>query len=101
MLVYKELETERLILRYPLESDYTYHYNYLSNKKNFPFADIKVATSINDVKEFINRIADEHAIKHLFWMICIKETNQPIGTLSAWNIDFDEMTMEFGYSLYP
>lgn len=100
-LIYKELETERLILRYPKKEDYPYEFDYLKDKSNFTYADYKVAKSMKDVEEFFERMLRDHLDTSLFWVICKKETDEPIGTISAWNVDFEKNSIEFGYSIYP
>lgn len=100
-LNYKELNSKRLFLRMFKETDYSYQYDYLSNPANYPFADLKIAESKKDINEFFEKMLKEHLETSLFWMIINKETNKPIGTLSAWNVNWEELTIEFGYSLYP
>lgn len=100
-LTYKELETTRLILRFPRQTDYLYEFEYLRDKNQFPYADYKIAKTMEDVDLFFNRMLKDHLITSLFWMICIKETDEPIGSISAWNVDFDKNSIEFGYSIYP
>lgn len=100
-LIYKELLTERLVLRYPKKSDYQAEFEFLSNKDNFPYADYFIAKHMDDVRSYFQRMLKNQLDTSLFWMISLKDTLEPIGTLSAWNVDFSEMTIEFGYSLFP
>lgn len=100
-LKYKELVSERLVLRLPIQEDYEYHYEYLSNPLNYPYADYKIAESKKDISDYFDKMFKEHLSKSLFWMMTDKATNKPVGTLSAWNINWEETTIEFGYSLYP
>ena len=101
MLSYRQLETNRLILRLPKNLDYSYQFEYLKDKNNFPFADYKVAKSMDDVQTFFDKMFKHHLETSLFWMICDKTTDEALGTISTWNIDFDLNSIEFGYSLYP
>ncbi|XFA98788.1 GNAT family N-acetyltransferase [Candidatus Izemoplasma sp. B36] len=101
ILKYQTIETERLVLRYPKRSDYSYQFKYLSKKDNFPYADYAITKKKDDVKIFFNRMLKDQEVTSLFWMICLKEGDIPIGTISAWNVDFDQNSIEFGYSLYP
>lgn len=101
MLTYKTLETERLVLRLPKALDFKYQYEYLKDKKNFPFADYKIAKNMNDVQEFFDKMFQHHLETSLFWMICDKISDEPLGTISAWNADFELNSIEFGYSIYP
>lgn len=100
-LIYKNIETERLLLRYPKKSDYSYQFAFLSDKSNFPYADIKPIKEESELEAFF-----QHKLKHqletsLFWMITDKETDIPVGTVSAWNVDYEQNSIEFGFSLYP
>lgn len=101
MLNYEELISERLVLRLPIIEDFKCHYEYLSNPENYPYADYKIAKSEENIEEFFTKVFKEQLISALFWMIADKKTNKSMGTISAWNINWDEMTIEFGYSLYP
>jgi [ribosomal protein S5]-alanine N-acetyltransferase len=101
-LVYRELYTKRLILRDVKQSDYQPQLEYLSDKANFPYADYKQLTTFHEVKQFFNKILEyQNKGSSLFWMICLRETDQPIGTVSAWNVDWNRNSIEFGYSIYP
>ncbi len=100
-LKYKELNTKRLILRAPKPSDYEHQFNYLKNPKNFEFADYKVAETKADVEVFFKRMFKDHLETSLFWMICDKKSDKPVGTLSAWNVDYEVNSIEFGYTIYP
>ena len=100
-LKYKNIETERLILRYPKQSDYEYQYHFLSDKSNFPYADYPVIKNQDDIKIFFEKMLQKQGETSLFWMICLKNEDIPIGTISAWNVDFEQNSIEFGYSIYP
>lgn len=100
-LKYEDLVSERLVLRLPIHEDYGYQYEYLSNPLNYPYADYKIAESEADISNFFDKMFKEHLSNSLFWMITDKSTNKPMGSLSAWNINWEENTIEFGYSLYP
>jgi len=100
-LLFKEIFTDRLKLREVQKKDYIFQLNYLSDKKNFPYADYQVIKSIDGIEYFFKRMMDKHLKTSLFWMICDKKTDIPYGHISAWNVDFDENSIEFGYSIYP
>ncbi|XMB72862.1 GNAT family N-acetyltransferase [Mycoplasmatota bacterium WC30] len=100
-LKYRDINTKRLLLRAPKPSDNVYQFNYMSNPKNFEFADYKIAKTKTDIEEFFKSMWRDHLKTSLFWMICDKNTDQPIGTLSAWNVDYEANSIEFGYSIYP
>ena len=100
-LKYKELVSKRLILRMPNREDYKYQMDYMNNPLNYPFADYKITKSMDDIEEYFEKMLSEHISNTLFWMVADKKTNEPVGMISAWNTDWKEMTIEFGYSIYP
>ncbi|MCK4552330.1 MAG: GNAT family N-acetyltransferase [Tenericutes bacterium] len=100
-LIYKDIETKRLILRYPKKSDYSYQFEFLSDKSNFPYADFKIIKNINELDQFFQNKFKGFLETSLFWMICDRKTDIPVGTVSAWNIDYGQNSIEFGFSLYP
>lgn len=100
-LIYDDIYTERLTLRYPNHSDYSHQFKFLSDKSNFPYADYPVIEKEEEVKYFFAKMLKNQEESSLFWMICLKKEDIPIGTISAWNVDFDQNSIEFGYSIYP
>lgn len=51
---------------------------------------------------FINRITDSYEKgNHSFWVICLKDSLQLIGTICLWNFSEDRKTAELGYELHP
>lgn len=101
MLKFSELNTKRLHLRLPTNSDYSYQFEYLKDSRNYPFVDNKVVGPFNDITSYFIRMFKGYLDTSLFWMICDRETDIPIGTVSAWNVNWDDMTIELGYSIYP
>lgn len=100
-LRFRDIETEHLRLRLPRLSDYEYQFAFLKNKDNFPFADYAVANHPDDVARFFQKSFRGYLRTSLFWMIALKSSDEPIGTVAAWNVDWEAMSIEFGYSLYP
>ena len=88
-LVYRDIQTERLLLRYPKKSDYPYQFEFLSNKKNFPYADFKIIKNIEELEGFYQNKFKGYLETSLFWMICDRKADIPVGTISAWNADFE------------
>lgn len=102
MSFYQEIETERLLLRKPMKKDHIFQYNYQKDSANYPFADIFTCISFKEIEIYFDRMLE--GIKNrdsLFWIVENKETLEPLGTISAWNIDVEKNSIEFGYSLYP
>lgn len=102
MSFYQEIETKRLLLRKPMKSDYIFQFNYQKDPANYPFADILTCRTMEEIEAFFNRMMEGIKTRDsLFWMIEHKKNSVPLGTISAWNIDVDKNSIEFGYSLYP
>jgi len=56
---------------------------------------------MEDVEEHFDRMMRDNLKSSLFWIIAEKVSGRAIGTMSAWNVDFDRNSIEFGYSIYP
>lgn len=101
MLKFSELDTERLHLRLPINSDYTHQLDYLKKPENYPFIDHKTVGPLDDINSYFIRMFDGYLETSLLWMICDKNTDVPIGIVSAWNVNKKDMSIELGYSIYP
>ncbi len=102
MPFYQNLSTDRLILRLPKRSDIKPIYNYQKDKRNYPFADLYSFKNIKEAEDFLDSIVlkiKKHDL--LFWVIEDKKNKTPVGTLSAWNIDIEKNSIEFGYHVFP
>jgi ribosomal-protein-alanine N-acetyltransferase len=96
------LNTERLILRALTMEDtlgiYTLRTNAIVNK----YINRPGINKLQDTAKFINRITDSYEKgNHSFWVICLKDSLQLIGTICLWNFSEDRKTAELGYELHP
>jgi len=97
-----DLQSERLDLKALCEEDVSALYDYFSNKDNFPFVQMPIYDTIEEVKSYILIMqAGIDAGKWYLWGIYLKNENKLIGTISLWNFSVDRQTAEFGYGLFP
>jgi len=96
------LQSERLNLKKLDKIHAKAIYDYQSNKDNFPYVDMPVYASVDDAKEYIskmNRGVEED--KWIIWAICLKSTDEIMGTISIWNLDSELNKAELGYGIFP
>lgn len=99
---FPELETERLILRRLLESDWKSISYLRSDVIVNEFVKRAKADSkekaLNFIKE-INEKFEKNLI--LYWSISLKNDQKMIGSICLWNFSEDKKTAEMGYDLNP
>lgn len=96
------LNSDRLILKALSEEDIPALYSYFSNESNFPFVQMIVYKTLEDVKDYLLRMqAGIAAGKWYLWGIYLNTDSTLIGTISLWNFSEDRLTAEFGYGLFP
>lgn len=99
---FPELKTERLTLNKLAQSDADGIFALRSNSDVIKYTGIKQYTSINEAKEYIQRIErDLECGECIMWSISITATGEFIGSICLWNISEDENCAEIGYDLLP
>lgn len=99
---FPDLFTERLILRQLNANDANEIFKLRSDEGVNKYLNRPKANSLEDAKEFINKI--NNAIQNnesLYWAIMFKENLSLIGTICLWNISKENYTAEIGYELIP
>ncbi|VEU80741.1 GNAT family N-acetyltransferase [Haploplasma axanthum] len=94
----KTIETKRLVLRPPRESDLTDFYNYAKKSNIGPNAGWLPHESIEETKEILTSFIQKEEV----WVITIKPNDQMIGTISLHCSDFYQAVngiAEVGYAL--
>ena len=96
------LMTKRLILKelkmIHLDALYAYH----SDAENFKFVQMNVHLSREETKAYIQKMNDGvKQNKWIIWAICLRETDEIIGTVSIWNLDDERNSGEIGYGIFP
>ncbi|MGN6568052.1 MAG: GNAT family N-acetyltransferase [Flavipsychrobacter sp.] len=96
------LETEHLVLRRLSLKDERELFFLRSDKKVNQFIDRPLATSITDVRNFIN-VVNENTDRNegISWTITVKGDDIMIGTMTLWNIVPEQDLAEVGYTLMP
>jgi ribosomal-protein-alanine N-acetyltransferase len=99
---FSEINTERLLLRRLMESDWEMISYLRSDKEVNKFVKRPSAESKEKALEFINKINNGIDNQNSFyWTIAEKNSNQMIGSICLWNFTKDRKTAEIGYDLSP
>ncbi len=99
---FPELETLRLRLRQLLPSDDQGIFKLRSDPDVNTYLGRELAKSINEARSHIGRINDGvSGGKSLYWVICMKEQQELIGTICLWNFSANQDEAEVGYELLP
>lgn len=96
------LTTERLTLRQLQNSDDIAISSLRSDDSVNKYIDRPKQTSEAEAKAFIKRINE--GIKQNKWIyraICLKDSQELIGTICVWKFSEDKLTAELGYELNP
>lgn len=95
------LETERLTLRPFREDDITNSFNnWTSDTKVTEFLRWPTHQSMDITKRVISEWIDNYTDKSFYqWAIVLKEINEPIGTISAVDIDEKTNKVQIGYCI--
>jgi [ribosomal protein S5]-alanine N-acetyltransferase len=96
------LTTERLTLRQLQLTDENEIFALRSDKRVNEFLDRPKAESIEDARQFINKINKGIISNEVFyWGIILKNDLKLIGTICYWNISKEHFTAEMGFELQP
>ena len=96
------LLTERLVLRALVESDEYEIYQQRSDPRILEHIDIQVARSLDDARQFIQKISLTVQEKTgIYWAIALRDNPLLIGTICLWNFSHLPASAEIGYSLHP
>ena len=96
------LTTERFILRQLTLSDGNEIFLLRSDKEINRYLDRPIAKTIDDAKQFIDKI-NESILKNelIYWAIAFKNQPNLIGTICLWNISDKGTKAEIGFELLP
>ena len=99
---FPSLNTPRLHMRQLLHKDARDILALRSDDAVNKYIDRPATTTIEEAKAFIERInAGIANNESLYWVICLKDENDLIGTICLWNFSADKKTAETGYELLP
>jgi [ribosomal protein S5]-alanine N-acetyltransferase len=95
---FTDLTTKRLLLRKLQPEDEEEIFQLRSDEKVSALIDRPIATSIEDARQFIDKMI---AAQAMMWVITLKDNPKLIGTIVYWNIVKEKDEAEVGYELLP
>ncbi len=99
---FSDLATERLTLRQLSIEDENEIFALRSDDEVNKFLDRPKANSIEDARQFINKINDNIAkAQAILWAITWKDNFKLMGTICLWKISKEDARAEIGYELIP
>lgn len=91
------LETDRLILRRLKESDIDSQYEIITDKRLQKFIKFPNLTKDEELEWIKEKISNEEEDKYEFWIIELKENNEPIGNISVNTVNKKHNYCNVGY----
>ena len=99
---FPSLTTEHLLLRQLTPEDADAIFSLRNNDIVNQYLGRAKATSLTEATAFIEKITKGITNnENMYWVICLKEDKELIGTICIWNIDSEKDTAEIGYELLP
>jgi ribosomal-protein-alanine N-acetyltransferase len=96
------LHTQRLVLRQLTMEDEQGIFDLRSNDTVNRFLDRPKAQSVNEARQFIQKILDNNQKNEgLYWVIALQHDPKLIGTIGLWNFSEEENMAETGFELLP
>lgn len=92
--------SDRLIMRGIENEDADFIFKLRSDKEQWRYVESEPYRSIDRAERFIkNVLSDIGAGNVYFWVIQLKETMRPLGTICVWSFSEDGKNAEIGYEL--
>jgi ribosomal-protein-alanine N-acetyltransferase len=99
---FPEILTQRLCLRQLRPDDANFILQLRSDPAVNQFLDRKPATSLKDAETFIEQVNQSVSNgDSCYWLIQIKLSQDPVGTICLWDFSSDKLSAEIGYELLP
>lgn len=96
------LVTERLLLRAFHPEDDQALFSLRSDKKVMKWLDRPLASSVDEMTQFIGRIITDLAENNgITWALTVKENPKLMGTIGYWKLDKGNHRAEIGYMIHP
>jgi ribosomal-protein-alanine N-acetyltransferase len=96
------LQTERLKLRRLTPNDWKAILDLRDNEEVSKYIERKKLSGKGEAKEFIDKINNDiDADQSIYWVICLNNNPDLIGTTCLWNFSEDRTAAELGYELLP
>lgn len=98
----RPLETVRLHLRPPEVGDAPVVFLLRSLPENLAFVSFGAYGDLERAERFIERVKGDLAHQEVyFWVLCLRQTGEPIGTICLWSFSEEDKVAEIGYELLP
>jgi len=99
---FPNLTTERFNLRQLRLKDKNEIFLLRSDERVNQFLDRPIAKTVNDARQFINKIKTGIAKNEaIYWAITLLNQSKLIGTICLWNLSDDGTKAEIGFELLP
>jgi len=99
---FPNLHTERLLLRQVTLQDDNEIFFARSDKSMNEYVGNPLAKSIEDAREWINKITNFVVTgESIFWGVCTRDNPKLIGGFCFWNLSQEEEKAEIGFGIYP
>src|SRR5664279_5974293 len=96
------LQTERLKLRRLTPNDWKAILDLRNNEEVSKYIVRKKLSGKGETKEFIEKINNDiDTDRSIYWVICLNNNPELIGTICLWNFSEDQSVAELGYELLP
>ena len=96
------LQTERLKLRRLTLNDWNAILGLRDNAEVSKYIERKKLSGKGEAKEFIDKINNDiEADRSIYWVICLDNNPDLIGTTCLWHFSEDSTVAELGYELLP
>ena len=96
-----EINTKDLKLRkFVMEDAEMMYNNWATDRETVKYLEWEIHKDLNETKEYVAHILNKYERKNAYtWCIEEKKSNQAIGSISVFNIDYVNKTCEIGYAI--
>ncbi len=99
---FPDLAAGQIILRQLKIEDENEIFILRSDERVLKYLDIPKAQSIDEARQFINKIQKAIATNEsIYWAVAYKNEPKLVGTICLWNISEDKTKAEIGFELLP
>ncbi len=96
------LETKRLYLKKFDKKNLSFLHAIRTDKTVTEMAGIKKHTSLSETEDLMNKTISSYSTGNaLWWILFLKNNQEPIGYAGIWNIQKEHLKGELGYMLKP
>ena len=99
---FPDIETKNLLLRRMNHTDINDLFEMRKDSRMNEYTDTKIEKNLDETKAYIHKMnkgIDDN--KWIIWAIEHKQSNKIIGTISIWNINWEQKNGELGFGIIP